>query len=148
MYYVTLSSTAIQLQFCLYSAYQSLSEESSDKDWEKYDLLREEVQWALKQCLPTTLSTYDGFAVLGYWRGQPPHQEEQGVFRLTGGLDALDESLYIQVMCRDDYSVWWEDWGVDYWEVPDKLIRSDYRPEDDIASKDLFEVFKEMMTPK
>jgi len=52
-------------------------------------------------------------------------------------------------MCTDDYgNPWWEDWGTDYWEIPSTLIRSDYRPEDDIASKDLFEVFKDMMTPK
>jgi hypothetical protein len=147
MYYINLSSSA-QLQNEELYSYQSLSEESSDKDWEKYDLLSYKVQWALKQCLPTTISTYDGFAVLGYWRGQPSNQEPR-FFRLTGGLDGLDESLYIQVMCTDDYgNPWWEDWGTDYWEIPISLIRSDYRPEDDISSKDLFEVFKDMMTPK
>jgi len=140
MQFINLSKEASALYIELASAYQS-------EDWEKYDQLMKEVQWALKQCLPTSISTYDGFAVLGYWRGQPPHQEER-FFRLTGGLDALDESLYIQVMCRDDYSVWWEDWGVDYWEVPDKLIRSDYRPEDDLPEVDLFKLFKDMMTPK
>lgn len=142
MQFINLSKEASALYIELASAYQS-------EDWESFDHLREEVQWALKQCLPTSISTYDGFAVLGYWRGQPSNQEEQRFFRLTGGLDALDGSLYIQVMCTDDYgNPWWEDWGVDYWEIPQTLIRSDYRPEDDLPEVDLFKLFKEMMTPK
>lgn len=142
MQFIKLSEKAIFLGSALYSASQC-------ENWDSFDLLSSKLQWALKQCLPTTISTYDGFAVLGYWRGQPSNQEEPRFFRLTGGLNGLDDLIYIQVMCTDDYgNPWWEDWGTDYWEIPSTLIRSDYRPEDDIASKDLFEVFKDMMTPK
>lgn len=141
MKYITLSEAA-QVNQKAY-LYAFLTEK-----WEAYDFLRDVVQWELKKSLPTSLSTYDGHAVLGYWRWQPSSQDEPRLFRLTGGYEGDEGELYIQVMCGDEYMCWWEDWSVDFWEIPSTIIRSDYRPEDDYASKDLFDLLKEMMTPK